>query len=293
MADHLVRLVRSPEGFERLQRFLEDLFEFGREIFKAVIGEIDDLQSANAALNCRYRNLSSQKKQLFQKVMSYIEVVSSPPSCSRRRTRAILTELRDEEETARLNLEDDERFPDTIDFLRELAGWMESASDAYREVNEFYNVVNKEAVGVIAEAETIEYEAGKRRKMADGAAISAVVGGLALGGLLIPVGGIAALCCYLASGSFKEQEQKSREAKEQCKVLQNKAAQMLDTATSVELQRHGGGLGSHVRAVKRPRPVLRYTAESFQSIFEILQNSSNFNVEKERVRNIMNPPRAD
>ena len=302
MSEHLVRILRSPEDFERFQRFLEGLFYYGRDIFNAVIGKIDDLHSANAALNCRYRNLSLQEKKLFQKVISYIELVSSPPSCSESRTRAILEELTDEHDTARLDLADDERFPNTVDFLRELAGWLESANEAYREVNELYSVVHKEAVDVVARTETIEYEAGKRRKIADGAAITSlmgagaggllIAGGAALtGGLLLPAGGIAALWCYLASGSFKEQELQSRKTKEQCENLHRRAAQMTNTATSVESQRHGVALRNHVRAVKRPRPMLTYMTESFESIFELLRNSSNFDREKERVRNIiMNPP---
>ena len=87
---------------------------------------------------------NSNPGKLSWKVIEYIDVVENHPACDEGKKQAIFTELSDSDKSVRLDVENEHRFPLTINFMRELENWSKRMDKKYGDVVSFYEVIKKD-----------------------------------------------------------------------------------------------------------------------------------------------------
>ena len=280
------RLLSSPDTLERFLGFIRRVFQFGHEVFCTALTGIEELQYKDARLRGDFRMCLSKLSRLNVKVLEYIHLAEAHPIFTEERREAVSAELDNIDEKARLNIEDKDRFPQTIDFLKELASWFDVIMDKHKEVRKCIDTFDKKTRDLWIRAQDVENQARKRKRIAVGAVassgIAAVVGAgvlvtggsLLSGGLLLPVGGASALWSYLALDSYQDQEQKSQDLKEKVDRLQEKGCTLDQQIGKCEVKREIS------EETIFHYPLLCDLQTFFDMIFEVFEECSNFDQER-------------
>ena len=98
----------------------------------------------------------SNPGKLSWKVIEYIDAVENHPACDEGKKQAIFTELSDSDKSVRLDVENEHRFPLTINFMRELENWSKRMDKKHGDVVSFYEVIKKDIQQRGAHAENKE-----------------------------------------------------------------------------------------------------------------------------------------
>lgn len=284
---------------EKLRKYLKTAFNWKHTVYAAVVKKLGDLKSENAALRCKYGDLTKELKRLYELVIECINTLSCPPVYEKS---VILAELRERYKKEKFDPENDARFPHVIDYLNQLNIWFQSVDTKLNKTFELFKKVERETKVAIMRAYVVQREAKSRKNIvfrlgaATGTPLTVgggvmVVGGLLLGGLLVPIGGAAALIGGAAvligtissANSFKAQERESKKMGDDIFEI-NHAAQELNEITEV-VERKKDAICYQRDIVCAPRPLLFTLRNSLKDLSELIE-SLNFDKERRDAKKI-------
>ena len=235
--DNFARVLSSsPATWNRLLDIVKDAFRFGRVASEFVIAGIKELNSKSAKARNEYHTCLSNLREVRRKVEAYIELVETHPICSEEMREQTLAELHDQDKDARLEIQNKDKFPRTGQFVKELTDWLGKVVDKYQNVSKCFAKFNKKTKDLLLEAQDVVDASRMGKKVGAGMMGSGLVTGAAVlltgssllsGGVLLPVSGVLSVWGFLAMGSYKQQEEKSRELRDAIDPIQS-AGQWFD-----------------------------------------------------------------
>ena len=186
---------------ESFLSFLEALLDSPNDIIDKVqklIKDFKSLKSEDVRARGEFRKHLRKLNELLLEVERYKDEITNRPLCTKERMDAISMELNcEEEQYARFDFKDENRFPRTISFLHELDIWMEGVKQQYQKVDNLHQKLEEETQKK-AEAAQDAMEASKAKKEETmketmrawrkvGLIIGTVGGAVITGGAALPV----------------------------------------------------------------------------------------------------------
>ena len=100
------------------------------------------------------------------------------PTCHKDRGEVILLEMSDSDKSALLDVQNETKFPQTIDFLQELGVWLDRVAAKLEEIMSLVVKFKEEAVSETTKASGMKKEAHKRKRIATMATVVSSVAGV-------------------------------------------------------------------------------------------------------------------
>ena len=273
----LTGLLASSVSFERFLEFLRASRGCAEDVCAAVSHPLGDPPATeDVQLYYLYHKLTSIRSQLRDKSLEYLVVLQIHPSCNEVRTQAILAEC-DSARHEPIDIENEGRFPRTIDFLKELVIWLDSVMTKHEELKILIHNFD---------FETREVSAGVE-KMCQNNRVAAIVGmslavaggaaaflGRGYGRLLLPlVGGVAlGVGVYLLSDTYDEQKRGGHELKFKVEKLNQDARQLGYMTKCVDTKRQEMELTEKRTDTVCHRPLCALK-EHFETLFTFLEGN--------------------
>ena len=275
----LTGLLASPVSFERFLEFLRASRGCAVDVCAAVSHPLGDLATEDVQLYSLYHKLTSIRSKLRDKSLEYLVVLQIHPSCNEVRTQAILAEC-DSARHEPIDLDNEGRFPRTIDFLKELVIWLDSLMTKHEELKILIHTFD---------FETREASAGVE-KTCQNNGVAAIVGmslavvggavaflGRGYGALLLPL--VGALGVYLLSDAYyDEQKRGGHELKSKVEKLNQDACQLGYMTKYVDTKRQEMEL-TEKRTDTVCHPPLSTLKEHFETFFTFLEGNKKISSE--------------
>ena len=282
----LLAFLESPE----CGVYLRSAFDWCHSVHAEVM---NDLKSENVALRCEYRDLTTKLRSLYERVRDYIDTVNCRPVFNKR---AVSAELRDSDENARFDIEKVDRFPHIIDYLTQLDIWLRIIKEKLEDVNKRFEIVQRETKKAAIGAQMVKVKAGTKKMISLGVAGTflatasggalLLLGGVVFGGVLIPVGGVAALFSYYSSSSFKSVEDESKKISIDIDEINKAAHKLAGIEGVVERERKANAIAQEIKFVHAPRPLLVTLKKSLATLSDLIESGGNFEQERNQARGI-------
>ena len=203
-------MVSISGAIESFLSFLMDLLNSPKDIIekvrKLIEKDFKSLKSKDVRARGKFRKHLRKLNELLHEVERYKDEITNRPLCTKERMNAISMELNcEEEQYARFDFKDENRFPRTISFLHELDMWMKGVKEQYQKVNNLHEELEEETQEK-AEAAQAAMEASmakKKETMNEWTIVGIIigtVGGVAISSAALPI--FAAMGLSVALSAF-------------------------------------------------------------------------------------------
>ena len=289
--------------FDNLIAFLDRVMKFPRAVLGLVrveLRRLENMRAKNVELRCQHRSLSQEVNEMGKKVIDYIEIVKFLRKIAddNQRKQRILDEI--ERQDGHFDDTCTSRFPELIDFLKDLKTRIGRVEKLYTKVVELYKNLHDKSAKATIESQERENGAWRLKFLFGALALGAATGGVGLAvlatgaaaGAALGVGGAGAYGAYTVSKKFSQEEKEFREAKEKFDQLNKGVNDLRIVADSVERKRSGVAVklimdSSFIRE-DGSKPVLTQLSKSLDELFNKLSSADiDLDGEKEEAERII------
>ena len=238
------------------------------DVCAAVSHPLGDLATEDVQLYYLYHKLTSIRSKLRDKSRECLAVLQVHPSCNEERTQAILAEC-DSARHEPIDIENEGRFPRTIDFLKELVIWHDSVMTKHEElkilIHSFDFETRQASIGVEKARQSNGVAASVWASLAVAGGAMAFLG-RGYGGLLLPLVG------DLSDTYYYEQKRGGHKVKSKIEKLNQDAHQLGYMTKCVDTKRQEMEV-TQKRTDTVCHPPLSTLKEHFETLFSFLEGN--------------------